>query len=120
MFTKYDTAIKNLGIVNYALFGIPYTDEDFYEMFKPVVGKDETETVIYASTPEQYPITFNQLKEEVERIVINEVNTEYQRLRKAEYDKLNQDEMRFDDLVNGTTTWQDAIIAIKNKYPKEA
>ena len=38
--------------------------------------------------------------------------------RKAEYDKLNQDEMRFDDLVNGTTTWQDAIIAIKNKYPK--
>jgi hypothetical protein len=26
--------------------------------------------------------------------------------------------MRFDDLVNGATTWQDAIIAIKNKYPK--
>lgn len=44
--------------------------------------------------------------------------TEYQRLRKAEYDKLNQDEMRFDDLINGTTTWQDAILAIKSKYPK--
>ena len=47
-------------------------------------------------------------------------NTEYQRLRKAEYDKLNQDEMRFDDLVNGTTTWQDAILTIKDKYPKPA
>ena len=44
--------------------------------------------------------------------------TEYARLRKAEYDKLNQDEMRFDDLMNGTTTWQDAILAIKAKYPK--
>ena len=39
--------------------------------------------------------------------------TEYQRLRKAEYDKLNQDEMRFDDTVNSTT-----ILAIKAKYPK--
>ena len=44
--------------------------------------------------------------------------TEYSRQRKAEYDKLNQDEMRYDDLVNGTTTWQDAIAAIKTSIPK--
>lgn len=44
--------------------------------------------------------------------------TEYARLRKAEYNKLNQLEMQFDDAVNGTNTWQEAIIAIKNKYPK--
>jgi len=44
--------------------------------------------------------------------------TEYKRLRKAEYAKLNQDEMRFDDEVNGTTTWIDTIKAIKEKYPK--
>lgn len=43
---------------------------------------------------------------------------EYARLRKAEYDKLNQYEMMFDDQVNGTTTWVDAINAIKAKYPK--
>jgi len=42
----------------------------------------------------------------------------YARDRKVEYDKLNQDEMRFDDLVNGTTTWQDAITAIKVAIPK--
>jgi hypothetical protein len=42
----------------------------------------------------------------------------YARSRKAEYDKLNQDEMRFDDLVNSTTTWQDAIAAIKVAIPK--
>jgi hypothetical protein len=26
--------------------------------------------------------------------------------------------MRYDDLINSTTTWQDAIAAIKTEYPK--
>ncbi len=43
---------------------------------------------------------------------------EYARNRKAEYDALNQFEMQFDDKKNSTTTWDDAIEAIKTKYPK--
>ena len=43
---------------------------------------------------------------------------QYQRDRKEEYDKLNQDEMRYDDVKNSTTTWIDTIDAIKAKYPK--
>ncbi len=43
---------------------------------------------------------------------------EYARNRKAEYDLLNQFEMQFDDEENGTTTWNDAVNAIKAKYPK--
>ena len=42
----------------------------------------------------------------------------YSRSRKAKYDLLNQDEMRYDDLINSTTTWQDAIAAIKLAHPK--
>jgi hypothetical protein len=42
----------------------------------------------------------------------------YARSRKEEYDALNQFEMQYDDKANGTTTWEDAIIAIKTKYPK--
>ena len=42
----------------------------------------------------------------------------YARSRKAKYDLLNQDEMRFDDQVNSTTTWVDAINAIKAAHPK--
>ena len=45
-------------------------------------------------------------------------STQYQRDRKEEYDKLNQFEMQFDDQRDGTTTWVDAINAIKAKYPK--
>jgi len=44
--------------------------------------------------------------------------TEYKSKRAAAYAALNQDEMRFDDTVNSTTTWVDAISAIKAKYPK--
>ena len=43
---------------------------------------------------------------------------QYQRDRKAEYDKLNQFEMQFDDQRDGTTTWVDAINEIKGRFPK--
>jgi hypothetical protein len=42
----------------------------------------------------------------------------YARTRKAKYDLLNQNEMRYDDLVNNTTTWRDGIAAIKTAHPK--
>jgi hypothetical protein len=42
----------------------------------------------------------------------------YARTRKAKYDLLNQDEMRYDDLINNTTTWRDGIAAIKTAHPK--
>jgi hypothetical protein len=42
----------------------------------------------------------------------------YKYERQQAYALLNQDEMRYDDLVNGTTTWQDAIATIKLANPK--
>jgi hypothetical protein len=42
----------------------------------------------------------------------------YARARKAKYNLLNQDEMRYDDTKNSTTTWVDAIDAIKVAHPK--
>ena len=42
----------------------------------------------------------------------------YARARKAKYRLLNQDEMRYDDTKNSTTTWIDAIDAIKVAHPK--
>ena len=60
------------------------------------------------------PITESQFNAAVTSVATNA----YARSRKAAYDLLNQDEMRYDDLVNSTTTWQDAIAAIKTEYPK--
>ncbi|MDP6772614.1 MAG: hypothetical protein QF704_18035, partial [Anaerolineales bacterium] len=44
----------------------------------------------------------------------------YSRSRKVEYDKLNQFELIGEDSINGTTNHRDAILAIKEKYPKGA
>lgn len=42
----------------------------------------------------------------------------YARQRSREYRKLNQMELMYDDMRNGTNKWQEAVEAIKAKYPK--
>jgi hypothetical protein len=42
----------------------------------------------------------------------------YSDMRKPEYDALNQFELQYDDSLDGGTRWEDAIQAIKNKFPK--
>ena len=42
----------------------------------------------------------------------------YKQLRKNKYDELNQYELMYDDKVNSTDKWGEAIVAIKKAYPK--
>jgi hypothetical protein len=45
---------------------------------------------------------------------------QYKMDRAEEYPSIqDQLDMQYWDKVNGTNTWQDAINAVKNKYPKE-
>ena len=67
---------------------------------------------------EQTEPTALELSNEVTRLQAVYDSQLYARTRKAKYDLLNQDEMRYDDLVNNTTTWRDAIDAIKAAHPK--
>lgn len=73
--------------------------------------------VFYTEDAPSQP-TVAELDAEVTRLQDEWNYYEYARLRKAEYDKLNQDEMRFDDTINGTTTWVNTILSIKALYPK--
>ena len=59
-----------------------------------------------------------QISNEVTRLQAVYDGQAYARARKAKYDLLNQDEMRYDDVKNTTTTWVDAIDAIKAAHPK--
>ena len=65
-------------------------------------------------------VTLNQSLVDTEESVLQAAYDakNYSRTRKAKYDLLNQDEMRYDDLVNNTTTWRDGIAAIKTAHPK--
>ncbi len=53
--------------------------------------------------------------------MLTEMKTKYAYLepRKQAYAQLNQLELIGEDSINGTTNHRDAIIAIKDKYPKE-
>ena len=67
---------------------------------------------------EQTEPTALELSNEVTRLQAVYDSQLYARTRKAKYDLLNQDEMRYDDTKNSTTTWVDAIDAIKVAHPK--
>ena len=67
---------------------------------------------------EQTEPTALELSNEVTRLQAVYDSQLYARTRKAKYDLLNQDEMRYDDLINNTTTWRDGIAAIKAAHPK--
>lgn len=48
-----------------------------------------------------------------------EANHKYKDLRKAAYPSIeDQLDMRYHDSINGTSTWEDAIAAVKAMYPK--
>ena len=91
--------------------------------------KPDVECTVYDSESiDNFTVVWGNLEDEIERSVIvkkyNDMQEEwtaqeYARTRQVEYLALNQFEMLYDDEVNGTTTWKDAIEEIKKKYPKE-
>ena len=86
----------------------PKAQLDVYEEnIKTINWRDGTE-----------PIPEAEIQAEMDRLEAEWDSQEYARNRKAEYDALNQFEMQYDDKKNSTTTWDDAIEAIKTKYPK--
>ena len=85
---------------------------------KPNAKFSWSDDVINWLDSEQTEPTTLELSNEVTRLQAVYDSQLYARTRKAKYDLLNQDEMRYDDLVNNTTTWRDGIAAIKIAHPK--
>ena len=61
---------------------------------------------------------FEKISQENEIVDYVEPPKEYAELRLNEYNKLNQFEMMYNDRLNGTDTWFQAITEIKNRFPK--
>ncbi len=91
------------------------------DAIRSLVGNDVSQPlggdVIYHK--DQTPPTEAEIDAEIKRLEDEWVSQEYARNRKAEYDALDQFEMQYDDKKNSTTTWDDAIEAIKAKWPKD-
>jgi hypothetical protein len=82
-----------------------------------IIENEDYSTIKWIVVPDTIP-TQAEVDVEVIRLQAEYDSQAYARNRKAEYDALNQLEMQFDDKENSTTTWEDAINAIKTKYPK--
>lgn len=60
-----------------------------------------------------------EIQAEIARLQSEYEAKQYQRDRASEYPSIQEQlDMQYWDAINGTTTWQDAINAVKAKYPK--
>ena len=60
-----------------------------------------------------------EINAEIARLQAEYDAQQYQRDRAKEYPSIQEQmDMQYWDAINGTTTWQDAINAVKAKYPK--
>jgi hypothetical protein len=69
-------------------------------------------------SPTQTQPTDAEIDAEILRLQAEYDSRQYARDRAVEYSMLNQFEMQYDDQQNNTTTWADAINAIKVRFPK--
>ena len=67
----------------------------------------------------EYFFPANEILAKQQELVAEYNAKQYQRDRAKAYPSIQEQlDMQYWDSVNGTTTWQDAIETIKNKYPK--
>jgi len=82
-------------------------------------NEDITDFTPYQSLVDAYNTEKQRVADaEAQAIVDAEAALTYADKRKVKYDALPQFEMQYDDAINGTTTWVDAINAIKVEIPK--
>lgn len=74
--------------------------------------------LVWDETNEAEAPTYEEVLAKTEEMRAERLATAYQRKRKKEYNKLNQYDLMYQDKVNGTNKWGEAIEAIKAKYPK--
>jgi len=66
------------------------------------------------------PIPANEILAKQQELIAEYEANQYQRDRAKQYPSIQEQlDMQYWDKINGTNNWQDAINAVKAKYPKE-
>ena len=103
----------------FVITGSPSNEAEYQAQVKYVSGADENGSAIFSDTQ---TFTWEQVSAKQTELQADYEAKEYQRLRKAEFDKISigdQLDMHFHDTMNGTSTWTDWVSNIKSKFPKE-
>jgi len=101
----------------FVIYGEPSNQTEYQQNVKYVSGSDENGLAIFSDTQ---PYTWQQVSTKQAELQADYDAKQYQRNRAKEYPSIvDQLDMQYWDKINSTNTWQDAINAVKNKYPKE-
>ena len=106
------TAIKKLWDYKFITVKAPQeiSEETFNDNIKWVVGEDENGSAVFGARPSD--VTWEKVKAEIDK-------TAYLPKRVEGYPSWQEQmDMQYHDAVDGTTTWQDAVKAVKDANPK--
>ena len=85
---------------------------------KVVVKGQDIDTIEWHN--ETPPIPADEILAKQKQLIAKYKSNQYQRNRAKEYPSIqDQLDMQYWDKVNGTNNWQEAIDAVKQKYPKK-
>ena len=121
MIPNFKTTIKSLNEKNSnnydAVINYPINNEaEYLEKCKYVIGEDENLNAIFSETP---LYSWSEISTELNLLTTAYNNKEYQRTRSENYPSIgDQLDMQYKDLLNGTTTWKDAVAKVKADNPK--
>jgi hypothetical protein len=81
------------------------------------VSGDDINTIVWENGTT--PIPANEILAKQQELIAEYNANQYQRDRAKEYPSIQEQlDLQYWDKVNGTNKWQDAINAVKAKYPK--
>ena len=113
------TAINSLNTKGgnnheYVMTGTPTNEAEYKLQVKFVESENENGIAIFSSTQ---PYSWSQISAEQSALQTAYDANKYQRDR-VYPSWQEQMDMQYHDTVNSTTTWNDAIKAVKDKFPK--
>jgi hypothetical protein len=119
--TDIATAIQSLNKKGgnsheFVVRGEPTNEAEYNSNVDYVSGSDANGTAIFSDTK---PYTWSEVSAEKTALQTASDNNEYQRDRASAYPSIqDQLDMQYHDAVDGTTTWKDAVAAVKTAHPK--
>lgn len=111
-----NTALQELGVTSYALYGEPTNETEFNSMFKKITGVDSDGVSVLSSNTSDFGVTWTQAKAKYDELVAAEPMSELrlERNRKlAETDWWASSDLT---MTQAQTDYRQALRDITNSY----
>ena len=110
--------LSNLGITEWTLNGEPTNESEFNSMFRKVTGLDDDERVILSENPDDFGVTWTQVKTKYDELVAAEPLNELRRVRNIKLAETDWTQSRDVTLANDAdwATYRQALRDITDTY----